>query len=313
MVAKAWAWQEEETGGMWRIPFLRAEERAPAKAGAGHSLISLQGVFKNYKTPAGEFQALKGIDLRINAGEFVAIVGKSGSGKSTLSNMITGIDRPSQGEVVVAGTAVHKLREGQIAGWRGRNIGVVFQFFQLLPTLTVLENIMLPMDFCNLYSPRERKLRGLHLLEQVTMAEQAHKLPMALSGGQQQRVAIARSLANDPAIVVADEPTGNLDSRTAETVFHLFETLVESGKTIVMVTHDDDLAKSAGRAVSIADGQIASDTRRASVARAATLRQEHGAPRQHDAHQPARHGKEHHAEHHPLFPGEHALGAASAA
>ena len=249
---------------MWRIPFMVTggrngkQDEAPAQA-----LIDLAGVVKSYKTPAGEFQALKGIDLKIDAGEFVAVVGKSGSGKSTLSNMITGIDRPSQGEVIVAGTEVHKLRESQIAGWRGRNIGVVFQFFQLLPTLTVVENVMLPMDFCNMYSSRQRKERALHLLEQVDMVEQADKLPTAISGGQQQRVAIARSLANDPAIIVADEPTGNLDSRTADAVFHLFERLVEGGKTIVMVTHDDDLARSVGRAVTIADGQIASDTRRA--------------------------------------------------
>ncbi len=248
---------------MWRIPFMVTggrngkQEEAPAQA-----LIDLTGVVKSYKTPAGEFQALKGIDLKIDAGEFVAVVGKSGSGKSTLSNMITGIDRPTQGEVIVAGTEVHKLRESQIAGWRGRNIGVVFQFFQLLPTLTVVENVMLPMDFCNMYSSRQRKERALHLLEQVDMVEQADKLPTAISGGQQQRVAIARSLANDPAIIVADEPTGNLDSRTADAVFHLFERLVNDGKTIVMVTHDDDLARSVGRAVTIADGQIASDTRR---------------------------------------------------
>jgi putative ABC transport system ATP-binding protein len=276
-------------------------------------LITLNGVVKSYKTPAGEFQALKGVDLRIDGGEFVAIVGKSGSGKSTLSNMITGIDRPSQGEVIVAGSEVHKLREGQIAGWRGRNIGVVFQFFQLLPTLTVLENVILPMDFCNLYSSRERKVRGLHLLEQVQMADHAHKLPTALSGGQQQRVAIARSLANDPAIVVADEPTGNLDSRTADAVYHLFEGLVNRGKTIVMVTHDDDLAKSAGRAVTISDGQIASDTRRAPATRAATLRQEHGSPaRAQAAHHAPRSGHAQHGEHHVLFPNELGLGAASA-
>ena len=211
---------------------------------------------------------MKGVDLKIDAGEFVAVVGKSGSGKSTLSNMITGIDRPTQGEVVVAGTEVHKLRESQIAGWRGRNIGVVFQFFQLLPTLTVVENVMLPMDFCNMYSSRQRKERALHLLEQVDMVDQADKLPTAISGGQQQRVAIARSLANDPALIVADEPTGNLDSRTADAVFHLFERLVNEGKTIVMVTHDDDLARSVGRAVTIADGQIASDTLRTEHARA---------------------------------------------
>jgi putative ABC transport system ATP-binding protein len=270
------------------------DEAAPVQ-----SLIDLSGVVKSYKTPAGEFQALKGIDLQIDAGEFVAIVGKSGSGKSTLSNMITGIDRPTQGEVVVAGTEVHKLRESQIAGWRGRNIGVVFQFFQLLPTLTVLENVMLPMDFCNMYSARERKERALDLLAQVDMSEHVHKLPTALSGGQQQRVAIARSLANDPAIVVADEPTGNLDSRTADAVFHLFERLVEGGKTIVMVTHDEDLARSVSRAVTIADGQIASDIRHGMSVR--TLAEEHA------AHQAADH-----AGHPHIMPGALGYGAAAA-
>ena len=293
---------------MLRIPFFQSNERSAAQAAiAAKSLIDLTGVVKSYKTPAGEFQALKGVDIRIDAGEFVAVVGKSGSGKSTLSNMITGIDRPSQGEVVVAGTAVHTLREGQIAGWRGRNIGVVFQFFQLLPTLTVLENVMLPMDFCNMYSGRERKERALHLLSQVEMTEQAHKLPTALSGGQQQRVAIARALANDPAIVVADEPTGNLDSRTADAVFHLFETLVTSGKTIVMVTHDEDLAKSVHRAVTIADGQIASDTRRVPAASAATVRQGHGS---HVRPASAQHAS-HHADH-PILRPEPLFGAGAA-
>ena len=223
------------------------------------TLIDLRGVIKTYATPAGDFHALRGIDLQINPGEFVAVIGKSGSGKSTLSNMITGIDRPSKGEVLVAGTPVHKLSEGQIASWRGRTIGVVFQFFQLLPSLTVLENVLLPMDFCSIGSEKERQNRAMELLAMVEMDHQAHKLPTALSGGQQQRVAIARSLANDPPIVVADEPTGNLDSRTAEAVFHLFETLVEKGKTILMVTHDDDMAKRVTRAVTIADGQIAAD------------------------------------------------------
>jgi putative ABC transport system ATP-binding protein len=231
----------------------------------GHSrpanaVIDLRGVIKSYATPAGEFQALKGIDLQVAPGEFVAVIGKSGSGKSTLTNMITGIDRPTQGEVIIAGTAVHKLNEGQTASWRGRNVGVVFQFFQLLPSLTVMENVLLPMDFCNMYSERERRERALHLLDQVEMVDQAHKLPTALSGGQQQRVAIARSMANDPALIVADEPTGNLDSRTADAVFHLFETLVSEGKTIVMVTHDDDMARRVTRAVTIADGRIESDT-----------------------------------------------------
>jgi putative ABC transport system ATP-binding protein len=214
--------------------------------------------------------------------------------------MITGIDRPTDGEVIVAGTEVHKLRESQIAGWRGRNIGVVFQFFQLLPTLTVLENVMLPMDFCNMYSSRQRKERALDLLSQVDMTEHVHKLPTALSGGQQQRVAIARSLANDPAIIVADEPTGNLDSRTADAVFHLFERLVEGGKTIVMVTHDEDLARSVGRAVTIADGQIASDIRRGEFAPAA-------------AHVHAPHAAHGHREQpHIVMPSAFGFGAAAA-
>ena len=229
------------------------------KGYAGSALIDLRGVTKSYQTDAGEFLALKQVDLQVNAGEFVAVIGKSGSGKSTLTNMITGIDRPTSGEVNINGTAVHTLRENQIASWRGLTIGVVFQFFQLLPTLTVVENIMLPMDFCNLYTRRERYVRAVHLLEQVEMAEQINKLPSALSGGQQQRVAIARALATDPPIIVADEPTGNLDSRTADAVFHLFEKLVEGGKTILMVTHDEDMAQRVTRTVTIADGAIVSD------------------------------------------------------
>ncbi len=223
-------------------------------------VIDLRTVIKSYPTAAGEYIALRGVSLEVDAGEFVAVVGKSGSGKSTLSNMITGIDRPTSGEVLVAGTPVHTLSEDEIAVWRGRNVGVVFQFFQLLPTLSVLENVMLPMDFCGTFRG-ERRERALHLLGQVEMAQQAHKLPTALSGGQQQRVAIARALANDPPLIVADEPTGNLDSHTADAVFHLFETLTSAGKTIVMVTHDDDLARRASRAVTLLDGQIVTDQR----------------------------------------------------
>jgi len=228
------------------------------------SLIDLRNVVKAYDTAAGQFLALNGVDMTVSPGSFVSVVGKSGSGKSTLTNMITGIDRPSNGEVWVAGTPVHTLNEGQIAKWRGRNIGVVFQFFQLLPTLTIVENVMLPMSFCNMYARNERRQRALDLLARVEMADQADKLPTAISGGQQQRVAIARALANDPPIIVADEPTGNLDSKTADSVFHLFEELVGNGKTILMVTHDDDLAERAMRTVTIADGQILSDTSRAS-------------------------------------------------
>jgi ABC-type lipoprotein export system ATPase subunit len=218
-------------------------------------LIELRHVVKNFDTPAGTFTALKNIDLQVDRGEFVAVIGKSGSGKSTLINMITGIDRPTSGEVWVGGTAVHGLKESKMAPWRGRNIGVVFQFFQLLPTLTLLENVMLPMDFCGTY-PGQRVERAMQLLEMVDMTSQAHKLPSEVSGGQQQRVAIARALANDPPILVADEPTGNLDSKTAESVFRLFENLADSGKTILMVTHDQDLAQRVMRAVVVADGEV---------------------------------------------------------
>ena len=228
-------------------------------------LIELRGVGKRYATAAGDFVALQQVNLQIDPHEFVAVVGKSGSGKSTLINMITGIDQPSSGEILVGDTAVHRLDENAIAEWRGRQIGVVFQFFQLLPTLTVLENIMLPMDFCNLYSGRERRERALHLLDQVEMTAHAYKLPSAISGGQQQRVAIARALANDPPIIVADEPTGNLDSKTADAVFQLFTDLVTGGKTILMVTHDDDLAHRVTRTVTIADGTIVGDTRTVGV------------------------------------------------
>lgn len=224
-------------------------------------LIDLRRVVKTYESAAGTFTALKGIDLQIDTGEFVAVVGKSGSGKSTLINMITGIDRPTSGEVLIGDTAVHKLSEGQLAVWRGRNLGIIFQFFQLLPTLSLVENVMLPMDFCNMYKPGERKERALHLLEQVGLADQAHKLPSAVSGGQQQRAAIARALANDPPIIVGDEPTGNLDSRTADSIFQLFEDLVDQGKTILMVTHDNDLARRASRAITVADGQIVDEVR----------------------------------------------------
>jgi ABC-type lipoprotein export system ATPase subunit len=219
-------------------------------------LIELRNVVKTYESAAGRFTALKGIDLQVDHGEFVAVIGKSGSGKSTLINMITGIDRPTSGEVVVAGTPVHTLTEGQMAVWRGRHLGIIFQFFQLLPTLSLIENVMLPMDFAALYAPRERHERALQLLDQVELADQAYKLPSSVSGGQQQRAAIARALANDPPILVADEPTGNLDSKTAQAVFKLFEDLVEHGKTILMVTHDNDLARAVTRTIVLSDGEI---------------------------------------------------------
>ena len=220
--------------------------------------IELSAVRKVYVTGAGEFEALKGIDLRVKTGEFVAVVGKSGSGKSTLINMIAGIDRPTSGEVWVAGTPVHRLSENQIAVWRGRTVGVVFQFFQLLPTLTALENVMIPMDFCNVHDAKERPDRAMELLELVGVGEQADKLPAGLSGGEQQRVAIARSLANDPALLVADEPTGNLDDQTASSVIDLFGDLARRGKTLLMVTHDLDLARRGSRIVTVAAGHIES-------------------------------------------------------
>lgn len=225
------------------------------------ALIDLRTLEKAYQTEAGPFLALRGLDLHVQPGEFVSVVGKSGSGKSTLINMITGIDRPTAGEVIVRGTPIHLLSEGKMAEWRGRNMGIVFQFFQLLPTLTLLENVMLPMDFCQLYDPNDRPERAMSLLAQVALEGEAHKLPTAVSGGQQQRAAIARALANDPPIIVADEPTGNLDSNTAESIFHLFEELVRNGKTILMVTHDGELAARAARTITIADGRLVGDKR----------------------------------------------------
>jgi ABC-type lipoprotein export system ATPase subunit len=235
------------------------EDLFTADAWDGKNLIDLRGVVKTFVTDAGDFTALKGIDLTIERGEFVGVIGKSGSGKSTLINMITGIDRPTEGEIYVGGTAVHLMDEGRMAQWRGRTIGIVFQFFQLLPTLTVIENVMLPMDFCNTYDGREREERARMLLDLMEVSEYADKLPTEISGGEQQRVAIARALANDPPILVADEPTGNLDSRTAEHIFRLFETLAAEGKTVLMVTHDDDQAKRVDRTMIIADGQLVNE------------------------------------------------------
>jgi ABC-type lipoprotein export system ATPase subunit len=218
--------------------------------------IELRQVVKTYQSEAGSFTALHGVDLQVRPGELVGIIGKSGSGKSTLINMVSAIDRPTSGEVLVGGTAVHQLNEGGAAIWRGRNLGIIFQFFQLLPTLTLLQNVMLPMDFLHALPRRERRERAMALLDRVGMAEQAGKLPSAISGGQQQRTAIARALANDPPILIADEPTGNLDSRMADSVFQLFVELASEGKTVVMVTHDNALARRMDRAVIVADGHI---------------------------------------------------------
>jgi len=246
---------------MVSLPFTKKNHKAAGEIEGvnGRALIEMRDVQKSYKTAVGDYPALKGIDLSINAGEFVSIIGKSGSGKTTLTNMITGIDRPTSGEVWVNNTAVHTLSESQMARWRGKNLGIVFQFFQLLPMISVIENVMLPMDFCNSYPMREREDRALHLLDLVGLADHAYKLPSALSGGQQQRVAIARALANDPPLVIADEPTGNLDSKTAESVFTLFNELVAQGKTIIIVTHDSGLAKRTQRTALITDGEIVNE------------------------------------------------------
>jgi len=230
-------------------------------------MIELHSVIKTFKNAAGEFTVLKGIDLSIHAGEFVAIVGKSGSGKSTLLNMITGIDHPTTGQVSINGAEIYRLTESQRSLWRGKNLGIVFQFFQLLPMLSLLENVMLPMDYAGAYDFDERPKRALELLAMVGLEGQAHKLPIAVSTGQQQSAAIARALANDPPLIVADEPTGNLDSRSAENIVRLFDRLAAQGKTIAMVTHDPTLTERTSRTIIISDGELIDET----VARALPL------------------------------------------
>jgi putative ABC transport system ATP-binding protein len=222
-------------------------------------IIQVREVVKSFPVGGGEITILKGISFEVKPGEFLSIVGPSGNGKSTLLNMITGIDRPSAGQVLVTGREVHKMSENELATWRGEHVGIIFQFFQMLPALSLVQNVILPMDFAKKYSPRERKERAMGLLERVGMADQANKLPSMVSGGQQQRAAIARALANDPPLLVGDEPTGNLDQRTAGDVFDLFSSLVEQGKTMLMVTHDKELARRVPRVLEIIDGKITRD------------------------------------------------------
>lgn len=223
------------------------------------TVVDIKDVVKEYESPAGVVRVLNSVSLKVAAGSFVGIRGPSGSGKSTLLNMITGIDRPTSGEVIIAGQSLGNLSEDKMAQWRGVHIGVIFQFFQLLPTLTVIENVMLPMEFCRKWNPRERPQRALELLDKVGLADQANKLPSALSGGQQQRAAIARALANEPPLILGDEPTGNLDSKTADMIFSLFKELVALGTTFLMVTHDVELAKRIPRVIEVRDGELHED------------------------------------------------------
>lgn len=241
--------------------------RFPNEKGSAQPTISLQNVVKSFPVGDSEVTVLHGISLDIHAGEFVSIVGPSGNGKSTLLNMITGIDHPNSGKIEVGGKDVFAMNENQLAKWRGQEVGIIFQFFQMLPSLSLLQNVALPMEFAKKYGRGERRDRAMGLLEMVGLADQAAKLPSMVSGGQQQRAAIARALANDPPILVADEPTGNLDAQTAEQVFALFLELVhEQKKTMVMVTHAADLAARIPRKIEIVNGRIAHDSRQQTVA-----------------------------------------------
>lgn len=233
---------------------------AMAPRSNGHpTVIEVKDVVKRFPVGGTVITILKGISFTVQAGEFLTIVGPSGNGKSTLLNMVTGIDRPTSGEIIVTGKPVHKMSEDKLAAWRGESVGIIFQFFQLLPALSVVQNVILPMDLANKYKSHERHERAMHLLESVGLADQADKLPSMVSGGQQQRAAIARALANDPPLLVADEPTGNLDSHSSHDIFDLFCEVVKQGKTLLMVTHDKELARSVPRIIEILDGRITRD------------------------------------------------------
>jgi putative ABC transport system ATP-binding protein len=240
---------------MWR------KKMSNNNSNSNSNFIQLSNLSKWYDSPAGRFNALNNINLNIMKGEYTAIIGKSGSGKSTLLNMLTGIDHPSNGKVTINDTTVHSMNESRLASWRGENIGIVFQFFQLIPTLTILENLLIAMDFVNVIPKDKREDRARLLLAQIGIEKHIHKLPAALSGGEQQRAAIARALANDPPILVADEPTGNLDSVTTSAIQKLFADLVREGKTIIVVTHERVSGPEYGRVITLQDGKIMNDTR----------------------------------------------------
>ena len=240
-----------------QVQEMTSQQREPRN----NVFIEVRNLGKRFPVGEGEVTVLKDISLQIREGEFVSVVGPSGSGKSTLINMLTGIDRPSEGEVEIASTRIDGMSQGQLSRWRGLNLGLVFQFFQLLPALNLVDNVVLPMDFAGKYGRRERRERALYLLETVGLADHAFKLPAMVSGGQQQRAAIARALANDPPLLIGDEPTGNLDSASTEQMFELFLRLVEEGKTVVMVTHNRDMARRTPRVMELVDGQISRDQR----------------------------------------------------
>ena len=247
---------------MQTYPSTQSEAKSQVSQNRNDYIIDLRSVVKTYETPSKPFTALRDISLQARAGEFIAVVGKSGSGKTTLLNLLAGIDRPTKGEVLVADTSLGSLSESQLAEWRGRTVGLVFQFFQLLPTLTVVENVMLAMDFAEVIPAAKRHPKALELLEGVGIQDQADKLPVTLSGGQQQRAAIARALANDPPILMADEPTGNLDEATRTSVLELFAKLNAAGRTIIVVTHERDISRYTKRQVTLVDGRVADDTQR---------------------------------------------------
>lgn len=247
---------------MQAFPLTQNEAKSQVLQNRDEYIIDLRQVVKTYETPSGPFTALQDINLPIKSGQLVAVVGKSGSGKTTLLNLLAGIDRPTSGAILVDGTQLDSLSESQLAEWRGRTIGLVFQFFQLLPTLTVVENVMLPMDFAEIIPAAKRRSKALELLERVHIQDQADKLPVTLSGGQQQRAAIARALANDPPILMADEPTGNLDEATRMSVLELFAKLNADGRTIIVVTHERDISGYTDRQVTLVDGRVAEDIQR---------------------------------------------------